>query len=76
MTIRVRGRGTLTLPASLREKYRLGEGGDRRAGLGDFERRPDADEVVLHVDDNQGGVGEAVERHPEPPSCVVVSHRC
>ena len=26
MTIQVRGRGTLTLPASLREKYRLGEG--------------------------------------------------
>jgi len=26
MTIRVRGRGTVTLPASLREKYRLGEG--------------------------------------------------
>ena len=25
-TIQVRGRGTLTLPASLREKYRLGEG--------------------------------------------------
>jgi bifunctional DNA-binding transcriptional regulator/antitoxin component of YhaV-PrlF toxin-antitoxin module len=24
--IQVRGRGTLTLPASLREKYRLGEG--------------------------------------------------
>lgn len=26
MTIQVRGRGTLTLPASLREKYRIGEG--------------------------------------------------
>jgi bifunctional DNA-binding transcriptional regulator/antitoxin component of YhaV-PrlF toxin-antitoxin module len=26
MTIQVRGRGTLTLPASLREKYRLDEG--------------------------------------------------
>ena len=26
MTIQVRGRGTLTLPASLHEKYRLGEG--------------------------------------------------
>ena len=26
MTIQVRGRGTLTLPASLREKYRLGKG--------------------------------------------------
>jgi bifunctional DNA-binding transcriptional regulator/antitoxin component of YhaV-PrlF toxin-antitoxin module len=26
MTMQVRGRGTLTLPASLREKYRLGEG--------------------------------------------------
>src|SRR5262249_36746037 len=26
ITIQVRGRGTLTLPASLREKYRLGEG--------------------------------------------------
>jgi bifunctional DNA-binding transcriptional regulator/antitoxin component of YhaV-PrlF toxin-antitoxin module len=26
MTIQVRGRGTLTLPATLREKYRLGEG--------------------------------------------------
>src|SRR2546428_6892308 len=26
VTIQVRGRGTLTLPASLREKYRLGEG--------------------------------------------------
>ena len=26
MIIQVRGRGTLTLPASLREKYRLGEG--------------------------------------------------
>jgi bifunctional DNA-binding transcriptional regulator/antitoxin component of YhaV-PrlF toxin-antitoxin module len=26
MTIQVRGRGTLTLPVSLREKYRLGEG--------------------------------------------------
>jgi len=26
MTIQVRGRGTLTLPASLCEKYRLGEG--------------------------------------------------
>ncbi len=26
MTIQIRGRGTLTLPASLREKYRLGEG--------------------------------------------------
>jgi bifunctional DNA-binding transcriptional regulator/antitoxin component of YhaV-PrlF toxin-antitoxin module len=25
-TIQIRGRGTLTLPASLREKYRLGEG--------------------------------------------------
>jgi bifunctional DNA-binding transcriptional regulator/antitoxin component of YhaV-PrlF toxin-antitoxin module len=25
-TIQVRGRGTLTLPAALREKYRLGEG--------------------------------------------------
>ena len=25
-TIQVRGRGTLTLPASLREQYRLGEG--------------------------------------------------
>ncbi len=26
VTIQVRGRGTLTLPSSLREKYRLGEG--------------------------------------------------
>ncbi len=26
MTIQVRGRGTLTLPATLREKYRLGDG--------------------------------------------------
>src|SRR6266705_5887438 len=26
LTIQVRGRGTLTLPASLREKYRLAEG--------------------------------------------------
>ena len=26
LTIQVRGRGTLTLPSSLREKYRLGEG--------------------------------------------------
>jgi bifunctional DNA-binding transcriptional regulator/antitoxin component of YhaV-PrlF toxin-antitoxin module len=26
ITIQVRGRGTVTLPASLREKYRLGEG--------------------------------------------------
>jgi bifunctional DNA-binding transcriptional regulator/antitoxin component of YhaV-PrlF toxin-antitoxin module len=26
MTIQVRGRGTLTLPVSLREKYRLGDG--------------------------------------------------
>jgi bifunctional DNA-binding transcriptional regulator/antitoxin component of YhaV-PrlF toxin-antitoxin module len=26
MTIQVRGRGTLTLPVSLRAKYRLGEG--------------------------------------------------
>ena len=26
MTIQVRGRGTVTLPATLREKYRLGEG--------------------------------------------------
>ena len=26
MTIQVRGRGTLTLPASLREKYRLADG--------------------------------------------------
>jgi bifunctional DNA-binding transcriptional regulator/antitoxin component of YhaV-PrlF toxin-antitoxin module len=26
LTIQVRGRGTLTLPASLREKYRLSEG--------------------------------------------------
>jgi bifunctional DNA-binding transcriptional regulator/antitoxin component of YhaV-PrlF toxin-antitoxin module len=25
-TVQIRGRGTLTLPASLREKYRLGEG--------------------------------------------------
>jgi AbrB family looped-hinge helix DNA binding protein len=26
MTIRIRGRGAVTLPAALREKYRLGEG--------------------------------------------------